>query len=329
MLTCLPLYKAVAEDTVLQLRDPVTQAYAAPEITGITGWINGKPQTLAALRGKVVLLDFWTYSCINCLRTLPHLREWQTRYADKGFTIIGIHSPEFAFEKDQPNVQRAIDRFQISWPVGLDNNMATWRAYNNKYWPAKYLIDQQGRVVYTHFGEGAYDITEQNIRTLLGLGAALDDTGAVAKVTSQAQTPETYLGTHRAKSEWKGPDGTWSKIPLHQWQALGQWTRTPEYIESTASGDTLYLHFHAKKVFLVMEGSGASTVQVKLESGGGWDDLGKDAGDGRIVTDESRLYELADLPDTRDGVLKIVSTNPGTRLYAFTFESAPQGEAAK
>lgn len=310
-----------------ELQNALKQPYPAPEITGITAWAKGTPQSIADLtrNGHVVLIDFWTYSCINCLRTMPHLKEWHEKYADKGLTIIGLHAPEFDFEKDPANVERAIDRFGISWPIGLDNDKATWRAYQNKYWPAKYLINQQGQVVYTHFGEGDYDITEHNIRTLLKLD---EDTklNPGKDVTADHQTPETYFGTLRAKNEYTQPVTDPAKVPLHNWQIQGQWSRQSEYIESGAAGDTFYLHFHGKKVFAVMAANGGKqvTANVKLEKGGVWADLGVDAPDGQLRVSDSRLYELVDLPAAGDGVLKIVAMEPGLQIYAFTFESDPQ-----
>ena len=139
----------------------------APELTGITGWINTEPFTLAEHRGKVVLIDFWTYTCINCIRTMPFLRDWQEKYADQGLVIVGVHAPEFEFEKIKQNVVNAVEEFGLEYRVAQDNDMATWRAYRNRFWPAKYLIDKDGYIRYTHFGEGAYEETEEKIRELL------------------------------------------------------------------------------------------------------------------------------------------------------------------
>jgi cytochrome c biogenesis protein CcdA/thiol-disulfide isomerase/thioredoxin len=153
------------------LIDAVPNPYKAPEFSGIEAWLNSKPLTMAQLKGKVVLIDFWTYSCINCARTLPYITQWDREYRDKGLVIIGVHAPEFEFEKNRANVEAAIAAHHIGYPVAMDNRLDTWTAYNNSYWPALYLIDQQGRVVYTHFGEGNYAETENNIRHLLGLNA--------------------------------------------------------------------------------------------------------------------------------------------------------------
>lgn len=143
------------------------QAPAAPEFTGIQTWLNSDPLTLKSLRGKVVLVDFWTYTCINCIRTLPHVTSWHRKYKDQGLVVVGVHTPEFAFERSTENVRKAIGRFGIQYPVAQDNGYATWEAYRNQYWPAVYLIDKQGRIVYRHFGEGRYRETEAEIQRLL------------------------------------------------------------------------------------------------------------------------------------------------------------------
>jgi thiol-disulfide isomerase/thioredoxin len=142
-------------------------AAAAPEFSGIERWLNSPPLSMQSLRGKVVLVDFWTYTCINCTRTLPHVKSWHEKYKDKGLVVVGVHTPEYPFERATANVQAAIKRFGIAYPVAQDNRYATWQAYSNQYWPAVYLIDRQGRIAYTHFGEGAYEQTEARIRALL------------------------------------------------------------------------------------------------------------------------------------------------------------------
>ena len=166
----------------------------APEIEGITKWLNSKPLKISEQKGKVVLVDFWTYSCINCIRTLPHMNDLQEKFGDKGLVIIGIHAPEFDFEKDEKNVAAAVKRFDIKYAVGLDNNRKTWDSFENRYWPAHYLIDQDGNIVYTHFGEGEYDVMENNIRALLkisGKSAAKKDSVLIALI----ETPMTKAKT--------------------------------------------------------------------------------------------------------------------------------------
>jgi thiol-disulfide isomerase/thioredoxin len=290
-----------------KLADALATPYPAPPITGITGWLNGTQVTMEQLKGKVVLVDFWTYSCINCLRTFKHVNKWYDKYKDQGFEIIGIHAPEFAFEKKQENVEKAIKRYGLKYPVALDNDMATWKSFNNKYWPAHYLIDREGRVVYTHFGEGKYDVTEHNISVLLGQG--VPDVAPHAEVTTAAQTPETYLGFGRAAKEWMGkPD----MLPLHHWQATGKWSKAPEYIESGGAGDTLTLHFAAKKVFLVLTPT-QGPVEIDVAVTG--------AQNSRMTVDEARLYTLAELPAFTEGTLTLTAQGAGLQAYAFTFES--------
>jgi cytochrome c biogenesis protein CcdA/thiol-disulfide isomerase/thioredoxin len=304
------------EQNVAGLQDGLQTPYAAPEIAGINKWFNSEALDLAALKGKVVLIDFWTYSCINCIRTLPHIEGWYEKYKDKGLVIIGVHSPEFAFEGKPENVSAAIKKFGLTYPVAMDNEFGTWRNFENKYWPAHYLIDKNGMVVYTHFGEGKYDVTENNIRYLLGLqmdGSA--DAGMM--VTAQSQTPETYLGNARAERESKA-----DTLPADGWKAEGNWKRTGEYIESTKAGDSLTLHFQAKKVFLVMESATGETVHAQISMNGKI--LGEDTADikdSTVAIKESRLYELIAEQAATDGTVTIKADGAGLRLYAFTFES--------
>ena len=160
-------------------------SFQAPEIKGIKAWINSEPLTIEEFRGKVVLVDFWTYSCVNCIRTFPYLREWNAKYADDGLVIIGVHSPEFEFEKDYSNVLRATQDNGITWPVAQDNDFETWQNYSNRFWPAKYLIDKEGVIRYTHFGEGAYDETEKQIRDLLIDAGADRPIGFLRRITQR------------------------------------------------------------------------------------------------------------------------------------------------
>ncbi len=244
----------------------------APELVGIVQWINSQPLTLADLKGKVVLIDFWTYSCINCIRTLSYLKQWYDQYKDKGFVIVGVHTPEFEFEKKPQNVQDAVKRFGITYPVALDSNYKTWLNYNNHYWPAHYLIDQQGRVQETHFGEGGYIETENAIRTLLGIPALPLIAG---REVSMPMTPETYLGYERGRSyqdtitlernkvasyDYKGALG------LDQVGLKGAWLVGAESITAQADGSSLDLNFVANRVYLVMQSSTQQKVTVLLDN---------------------------------------------------------------
>ncbi len=300
--------EVAAADSGNALVHGLAAPYAAPEIEGIAGWLNSEPLNIAALRGKVVLIDFWTYSCINCIRTFPYIKSWHAKYKDSGLVIIGVHAPEFEFEGKRENIEKAIAKFGIAYPVAMDNDFTTWKNYKNRYWPAHYLIDREGRVVYTHFGEGHYDVTENNIRYLLGIhGKAETDAGA--SVVSDGQTPETYLGTLRSKNEVAGASA--ENLPLHSWTLGGAWKRAREHLESGAAGDTLTLHYNAKKVFLVMESADGAAKTVHVTHNGVEKTLS--------VTD-SALYDLVEAPAMEEGTVSVRAAEPGLRLFAFTFE---------
>lgn len=301
------------------LKNGLAQPYAAPELTGLGQWFNSQPLKLGDLKGKVVLIDFWTYSCINCIRTLPHIKEWDEKYKDDGLVIIGVHSPEFAFEGKPDNVVKALEKFGISYPVAMDNDFATWKAYSNRYWPSHYLIDKEGKVVYTHFGEGQYDVTEHNIRTLLGITKKAElNTGH--DVSSSTQTPETYLGISRRENMAEGIDD----LPLHHWALAGNWNDDAEAIQSVTGDSTLKLHFTGKKVFLVMDTVDGKPADVRISLQSGTQGLGHDVSNGVIHVDGSRLYELVNLPQTGEDTVEITALSAGVRAYAFTFESASQ-----
>lgn len=302
----------------------LSMGYQAPELEGIQQWINSDPLTLEQLRGKVTLIDFWTYSCINCVRTQPYLNAWYDNYRDQGLQIIGVHAPEFAFEKEPANVARAVREAGIRYPVALDNDFATWRAYGNQYWPAKYLIDQEGKVRYTHFGEGAYDETEKNIRELL------NSTGPMAQASSDDhaashQSPETYLGAKRARG-YRGspalkqgsadyqPQGSLSS---DEWTLSGRWTVDGESITSEADGATLTYRFDGRELYLVMGGQNGSTVKVRVN--GEERDLGPDASEGTAEASEHRLYRLVSLPKADTGTIVELTFSKGVTANAFTF----------
>jgi cytochrome c biogenesis protein CcdA/thiol-disulfide isomerase/thioredoxin len=284
----------------------------APEITGTQRWFNtrgGRPLALAGLRGRVVLVDFWTYSCINCLRTLPYLRAWDARYRRAGLTIVGVHAPEFPFERDAGNVARAVRANRLRYPVAQDNDFATWDAYGNRFWPAKYLIDARGRVRYTHFGEGAYAGTERAIRALLreagrgrlGAGARARTDGALP-----GATPETYLGADRAERVVRGAAA--ADPPLHHVGMQGRWRVEPDRAVAER-GARLNLRFAAQRVYLVLGSHGGlRRVRILL--------------DGRrrrtVRVRSHRLYELVRLARAGTHVLTL-KPDPGTEAYAFTF----------
>jgi cytochrome c biogenesis protein CcdA/thiol-disulfide isomerase/thioredoxin len=290
----------------------------APEFQGIEGWINSEPLTLAALRGKVVVLDFWTYSCINCLRTLPHVKAWYDAYRDDGLVIVGVHTPEFVFERDADNVRRAVRDHGISYPVALDPEFGTWEAWDNQYWPAKYFVDRAGRIRYAHFGEGDYEESERVIRELLAEDQRATVSDEIADETpSGPQTPESYLGYLRLErflgstiqpdreAEYEVP----RFVPLHGLAYGGQWTVEGERIVAGEEA-RLRLHFLGSDVFLVLGTAGnAERVEVTLD--------GVPAGAVTVTQDD--LYTIARIPGDKGEHMLDLRFSPGTEAYAFTF----------
>jgi thiol-disulfide isomerase/thioredoxin len=300
----------------------------APEIIPGGVWFNSDPLTLEQLKGKVVIIDFWTYSCINCQRTFPYLRDWWDKYKDKGLVIIGVHSPEFEFEKNEKNVDMAIKDFKLTYPIVQDNNFETWRAYNNRYWPAKYFIDKEGYIRYSHFGEGAYDESEKVIQELLeetGVeGASLNINNPQYQVYSR--TPETYLGYARidnfASPEQIVPNAassytTPTMLPNNNFAFEGNWTVMEEYA-NPQKGASLYLNFEAKEVFLVMRTSGNSS-KVKVYIDDKMQYFGEDNKNGIVTVDSDKLYKLINLPSPGMHTLRLEFEDSNAELYAFTF----------
>ena len=307
---------------------------SAPEIRGITKWLNSAgPETLASLKGKVVLVDFWTYSCINCLRTLPHVEAWYNKYHSAGFEVIGVSTPEFAFEKDPNNVASAIKRYGIPYPVALDNNYSTWNAYNNQYWPAEYLIDATGHIRRTEFGEGNYGESEQAIRTLLSNAGAkitvapsdLPDTTPTTQLT-----PETYFGSNRAQFGYPTPNypngvftiPTQKVVPLDQFAFGGKWLIQPEFAEAS-KGATLTEHFDASKVFLILNPKAGLSNEVAVTYNGKpltGALAGSDVVNGMIKVDSDRLYNIFNSgAKNSDGTLQFTFLNDGIQAFTFTF----------
>lgn len=306
----------------------------APEITGITGWLNSDGESLRDLKGKVVLIDFWTYSCINCIRTLPYVTSWYDKYKDDGLVVIGVHTPEFAFEHKVENVAEAIKRYNIHYPVAQDNNYATWRAYNNHYWPAHYLIDREGNVREVHFGEGGYEETEQAIRTLLKERGAdvesKDITEESQQDVSSTATPETYLGSARG-SGLASPEkvrGEWQSFTFPPNLRSGEYAfkgsaRVLGEKVLVKQGTELKLSFQGEKVFLVMspEGALSRTASIFLDEKPLNDEVsGKDVHNGQVTVDQDRLYELIDFHGShREGVIRIHFEGGESSVFAFTF----------
>ncbi len=297
----------------------------APELQGITNWLNSKPLTIAELKGKVVLIDFWTYSCINCIRTLPHVTGWYDKYKDQGLVVIGVHSPEFAFEHNTDNVADAINNFNIDYPVAQDNDFATWHAFYNQYWPAEYLIDADGNIRATHFGEGKYDESENNIRALL-LEAkedlALPDITSTPEdqTPNRGHSPETYLGIQR-RANYQ-PDRDPNQLRLNQWTLAGDWITDKEFVAST-EGSSLSYRFNSKNVYLVLTPQDANepgNVQVFLDNQPiTLTQSGKDLTSGGLLVDTDRLYHLVALPNTEEHLLTLKFTNSAIKAFAFTF----------
>lgn len=305
----------------------------APELAGIAEWLNTSvPLSLAQMRGKVVLLDFWTYTCINCVRTLPHVKGWYEKYKDDNFVVIGVHTPEFAFEKSTANVMGALKQFNIHYPVALDNDYETWRAYRNRYWPSHYLIDINGHIRYKHFGEGDYEEMDKAIRSLLkeaGYRVSGKEASSHADTAPFGVTPETYLGRSRIKycvsrEKVKGGRQTFSlpeRIGKNCFAYDGVWDISDESA-TPKKGSALEIHFNASKVFLVVS-PGADGDRIKLFMDGELLDSGKAGADvirGYLILDTNRLYNLVDLKGKVEShLLRLEFEDDGDALYAFTF----------
>ncbi len=315
----------------------------APSLAGAVTWLNSPPLTMAALRGRVVLVDFWTYSCINCLRSLPYVRAWADRYRDKGLVVIGVHAPEFAFERDVANVRRAVAGLRIDYPVAIDDDYAIWRAFDNQYWPAHYLIDARGRIRETHFGEGAYAETERSIQSLLVEAGAHDvPTGLVADTghgveaaadIADVRTPETYIGYARA-ANFASPGGLVanaahlyeapSRDQLNRWALVGDWTVGDQSATLDRPDGTISYRYHARDLHLVLGPSAGGQpirFQVLIDGKPPGDDHGADVdADGNGIVREQRLYQLVrQSGGVADRDFSIRFTDPGVQAFAFTF----------
>jgi cytochrome c biogenesis protein CcdA/thiol-disulfide isomerase/thioredoxin len=308
-------------ENVVEDKTPVASAGSdlpdygpAPNFAAIDGWVNSKPLTMQGLRGKVVLIDFWTYSCINCLRTLPHLEAWDRMYRRQGLVIVGVHTPEFAFEHVPSNVRSAVKRLGVRYPVAIDNEYGTWNVYGNQYWPAEYLIDRNGHLRRAHFGEGDYDGSEEAIRTLLGEQPASPASNRLRDLTPTGfLTPETYLGYERidrftGSKLYPDKEATYTLAPAlgkDDFAYGGRWTVRAQRIVA-GKGARLQLRYYARKVYLVLGGRG--TVHVLVD--------GKPHGVVRVTSD--RLYTLVDRSSIDEATLEL-RFSPGVSAYAFTF----------
>ncbi len=303
----------------------------APPLLGAKAWLNGAPLTATEATGKVVVYDFWTYSCVNCVRTLPYVRAWYDRYKADGLVVVGVHSPEFEFEKNQANVQDAVTRLGVTWPVALDNNLSIWDAFQNQYWPAKYIADRTGHIRYSHFGEGNYDEAEDVIRTLLGVKKSSPRAGKAADTDATVGAPinpETYLGTRRGTippgTRRAGDPGTLAPPNV---ALVGTWTTDTEYSTNEDGGASIVVGVQAREANLVMTTKDGAPIQVDVELDGRpvpEADRGSSitlTADGRTVltVQASDLYRIIRLPAVGQHQLRLTAATPGLRAYAFTF----------
>ena len=304
----------------------------APEFTGISTWINSKPLTLADLRGKVVWIDFWTFSCINCIRTLPAVRALYDRYHAYGFEVVGVHSPEFGFEKSAPNVRAAVERNMLRYPNAMDNDMATWRAYHNQYWPRVYLLDAKGKIRFDHIGEGGEDELQTQVRALLRETSATlpPRVDLTADLPSAHITPEIYAGFERGSQQGSlaNPEGYQPSVIVNYKPVSasavtaagvdgaffleGKWSASGEYVQAAEDGARIVLHFFARKVFFVAAPSGAP-ARAHLSVDGTTPATGGD-----LVVNRDDLFSALALPQASEHVLTITASK-GFRLYTFTF----------
>lgn len=315
-------------------------AVRAPRFPANIGpWLTGPP--LTAWRGAVTLVDFWTYSCINCLRSIPYVRAWHERYARDGLVVIGVHAPEFAFERDVANVQRAIADLGITYPVAIDNDYRVWRAFANRYWPAHYFIDAEGRVRHHHFGEGSYDVSERVIRQLLeeagrrpSAQAGPVSTGGVNAQAARdtLRSPETYIGYARAANFMsqggmvRDRQATYlpgHNLALNQWSLAGDWIVRREHAEGTGRGGRIAFRFHARDLHLVLSSLNGMRVRyrIRIDGQAPGADAGMDvnsAGEGAVTGE--RLYQLVrQRGAVRERLFEIEFLDPGVRAFAFTF----------
>jgi thiol-disulfide isomerase/thioredoxin len=322
-----------------------SQFRKAPEFKGITSYINTNGTRLSDLKGKVVLVDFWTYSCINCIRTLPYLVDWNQKYSDKGLVIVGIHSPEFEFEKNINNVKQAVTRFGIKYPVLLDNDHETMNAFQNSYWPRKYLVDSEGYIRYDHIGEGGYAETENAIRSLLaessnqqGLGSSnLNQTklivpGAQTVDFNQIKTPELYFGYQYARAQLGNIQGfspekvvnytvSGSNLDPNIIYLQGLWKNNPDSMELVGRDGKIMLAYSAKSINIVAGGKGEAYVKEDGKDNNTNNTfIGNDVDSGgKLTVDGQRLYNIADHINYESHQIEIDAKGPGFKIYTFTF----------
>jgi thiol-disulfide isomerase/thioredoxin len=334
----------------------------APEFPGGLKWLQSPPLKLEGLRGKVVLVDFWEYTCVNCIRTFPYLKAWQEKYKDKGLVIVGVHTPEFQFAKEEPNVAKAAKQFGMTWPLVVDSDYLVWQTYGNRYWPAKYLIDHQGFVRYYHFGEGGYAVTEEKIQALLKAANPNVELPPISKAVrgSDVQgavcypvTPELYLGTERGGHagtlankegyklgkvvDYKDP-GKWEDGMIY---AHGPWKNTNEALISSRTSPTpkdyIGIKYHALEVNSVIRPEQGKPVKLWITHDGKpvakkdkGDDLRFDEkGRSYVLVDQPRMYNLVKNAEFAQRTLKLTTADPGMGIYSFTFVSCEVSKRAE
>jgi len=314
-----------------------------PSLGSATEWLNSQPLTAAGLRGKVVLIDFWTYTCINWLRSLPYVRAWAEKYKDRGLVVIGVHAPEFAFEKNIDNVRRAAKAMRVDYPIAIDNDYAIWRAFKNEYWPALYFVDAQGRIRHHHFGEGEYEQSEMIIQRLLaeagvgGIGQELvsaDGRGAEAAADwDSLKSPENYVGQERTQN-FASPGGSVlgkrrayavpARLRLNHWALSGDWTMEKQATVLHKANGRIAYRFHARDLHLVMGPAARGTsvrfrVLIDGRPPGAAHGVDVDDQGNGTVTDQ-RLYQLIRQPKPiADRQFEIEFLDPGVEAFAFTF----------
>ena len=311
----------------------------APDFVGISAWINSPPLDLSQLRGKVVLVDFWTYSCINCIRTIPYLNSWYSRYGQDGLVVVGVHTPEFQFERNYTNVLAATKSLGVKYPVALDNNYSTWNVYGNEYWPSEYVIDQTGVIRHTQIGEGDYNTTETIIRELLqsagynvGSGSVSNSVNATTVNFMKIGTPEIYVGYNTIKAPIGNPQGfspehvvDYTIEGLLQNSTVyfsGRWYNANDSMIAAGNDSKVFLTYDARSVNIVAQGN-SSTIEVDLDGGNlSLTNIGSDlsfkGGVASANISMARLYNLVNTPAYGWHEIEIMAS-PGFRLYTFTF----------
>jgi thiol-disulfide isomerase/thioredoxin len=302
----------------------ISQRIHMPPLDGATGWLNSEPLDPAGLRGQVVLVNFWTLTCINWLRQEPYVRAWSRAYRDDGLVVIGVHTPEFTFEHDLDLVRKAVEEREIDYPVAADNEYEVWTAFANHYWPALYFVDREGLIRDQHFGEGRYEESERVIQRLLGIErdpVSVESVGVEAQADwDQLGTPETYLGFGRSAGRAPVPP---ADLAVNQWTLVGEWTTGPEHLALDEPGGSIAFRFHARDVHLVMAGGARAPIpfRVLLDGEPPGPSHGVDVDEeGNGSLGDGRMYQLVRAHDTvRDRTLEITFLEPGAEAYSFTF----------